>query len=352
MPEASPLNFKLSPDGTVATILFDRESVEAMRTVISQLEQNGTLGKVKGVVYSAAGITPMLILLGEKHELRQKLNILKQFIPDQNQAHIVVISASLRELSDQDAYNIGLTLSPDIIGVTLSGAAQATFNAGQSDQYFGQASANLSSVDFAKVAQFNEAYNRGKVLVSSEVYTRNGTKALMTNIEQRPIFSVDHNQNVMTSYQQLETSVDVIPTTIDYRKDTPEESQVRVDVLVKISVVTGESTYNSTTTAPVYATKTFATTRVLKANSQRYVVGTFVNDGQYKTQVGLPFLSKIPLVKYLFSRDGTTSQRNIAILTLAVKLIPMKVKDLTIDAEHINPLEELYKRKGSRKDAR
>jgi len=350
--EASPLNFKLSSDGTVATILFDRESVEAMRTLMTQLEQNGTLGKVKGIVYSASGITPMLILLGPKEELIEKLNILKQFIPDQNQAHIVVISASLRELADQDAYNIGLTLSPDIIGLTLGGTAQANFGTDQSDQYTAQVVAGLPTTDFSKIAQLNEAYNRGKVLVASEVYTRNGTKALLTNMQQIPIFSTDRNGNVMTSYQQLETSVDVIPTTIDYRKTTPEESQVRVDVLVKISVVTGEQTYNTTTTAPQYATKTFATTRVLKANNQRYVVGTFVNDAQYKSQVGLPFLSKIPLLKYFFSREQSQSQRNVAILTLAVKLIPMQVKDLTIDAEHVEPLEELYKRKGRLKDAR
>jgi len=30
----------------------------------------------------------------------------------------------------------------------------------------------------------------------------------------------------------------------------------------------------------------------------------------------------------------------------------MQVRDLTIDAEHVNPLEELYKRKGSLKDAK
>jgi hypothetical protein len=127
VPEASPLNFKMSPDGTVATVLFDKESIDAMRTVISQLEQNGTLGKVKGVVYSSAGITPMLVLMGDKEELLQKLKILREFIPDQNQAHIVVISASLRELVDQDAYNIGLTLSPDIIGVQLSGTVHGNF---------------------------------------------------------------------------------------------------------------------------------------------------------------------------------------------------------------------------------
>ncbi len=180
--EASPLNFKLSSDGTVATILFDRESVEAMRTLMTQLEQNGTMGKVKGVVYSASGITPMLILLGPKEELLQKVSILKQFIPDQNQAHIVVISASLRELADQDAYSIGLTLSPDIIGLTLGGTAQATFGTDQSDQYTAQVVAGLPTTDFSKIAQLNEAFNRGKVLVASEVYTRNGTKALLTNM--------------------------------------------------------------------------------------------------------------------------------------------------------------------------
>lgn len=357
VPEASPLNFKMSPDGTVATVLFDKESIDAMRSVISQLEQNGTLGRVKGIIYASAGITPMLVLMGEKEELHQKLQILRQFIPDQNQAHIVVISASLRELMDQDAYNIGLTLSPDIIGVQLSGNVTGQFLGNQpSDSttmgtnWNTSVTASLPYTDFSKIAQLNEAYNRGKVLVASEVYTRNGTKALLTNLQQIPIFSTDKLGNVMTQYQTLETSVDVIPTTVDYRKDNPDESQVRVDVLVKISVITGTSTFSATTTAPIYATKTFATTRILKANNARYVVGTFVNDADYKTQVGLPLLSKIPIIKWFFSRENTATQRNVAILTLAVKLLPMQQKDLTIDTLHVDPLNELLKRKGSAKD--
>lgn len=349
--EASPLNFRLNTDGTVATMLFDRESVEAMRGLILQLEQNGYLGKVKGIVYSAAGFTPMLILLGEKEEVLQKIELLKQFLPDQSQAHMVVIAASLRELSDEDALNIGLTLSPDIMGVTVTSTAMYNAQSGLKPDYSAILSAGLNAVPISNIVQLNEVLNRSKVLVSSEVYTRNGTKALLTSMQQVPIFSTDSNKNVMTSYQQLETSVDVVPTTIDYKKDIPMESQVRVDVLVKISVVTGERSLGSAT-APEYTTKTFATTRVLKANNERYVVGTFVNDGQYKTQYGIPLLSKIPILKYLFSRDATRTERNVAILTLAVRLIPMTVKDLTIDVKHQDPLEMLYERKGSKKDAK
>lgn len=350
-PEASPLNFRLSPDGTVATILFDRESIEAMRGLISQLEQNGNLGKVKGIVYSATGITPMLILLGEKEELQQKIELLKQFLPDQTQAHMVVISASLRELTEDDMMNIGLTLTPDILGATVTTNTQMTFQSSNPAQYTLDAQAQLTSIPFSRIFQLNETLDRGRVLVSSEVYTRNGTKALLTNSQQVPIFSTDSNKNIMTSYQQLETSVDVVPTTIDYKKDAPEESQVRVDVLVKISVITGWSS-SGVANAPLYTTKTFATTRVLKANNERYVVGTFVNDGQYKKLYGVPVLSKIPILKYFFSQDSNQTERRVAILTLAVRLVPMQVKDLTIDVQHQNPLEMLYERKGVKKDAK
>jgi type II secretory pathway component GspD/PulD (secretin) len=351
--EASPINFRLSADGSVATILFDKDSIDAMKTVIAQLEQNGVLGKVKGVVYSSAGITPMLVLMGEKDELTQKLAILRQFIPDQSQAHMVVISASLRELQDEDAYYVGLTLSPDILGITLGGTGVTStfqnYEAGDFNlktQYQTILNAALpGNFSFSRIAQFQEAYNRGKVLVASEVYTRNGTKALLTNIQSIPIFTVDSNKNVATQYQNLETSVDVIPTTVEYNKEKPEESQVRIDALVKISVVTGTQSYKDSS-APSYATKTFATTRVLKANNERYIVGTFVNDASYKGQTGIPFLSKIPLLKYLFSQETNDSQRKIAILTLAVRLVPMNVKDLTIQVDRIDPLEELYKRKG------
>ncbi len=349
--EASLLNFKLNPEGTVATMLFDHESIDAMRNLVAQLEQYGYLGKVKGIVYSATGITPTLILLGEKEELLEKIELFRQFLPDQTQAHMVVISASLRELSDDDALNLGLTLSPDIMGVTMS--ADANYNAisTQKPLYSANITAGLNAVPISNIIQLNEALNRSRVLVSSEVYTRNGTKALLTSMQQEPIFSTDTNRNVMTSYQQLETSVDVVPTTIDYKMDKPEDSQVRVDVLVKISVITGQRSLGSAT-APAYTTKTFATTRVLKANNERYIVGTFVNDAQYKSQYGIPLLSRIPILKYLFSRDENKTERNVAILTLAVRLVPMKVKALTIDVEHKDPLEMLYERKGSIKDAR
>jgi type II secretory pathway component GspD/PulD (secretin) len=264
---------------------------------------------------------------------------------------MTVISASLRELTEDDTMNIGLTLMPDLLGATVSTNAQMTFLSSNPAQYTLDAQAQLTGIPISKIFQLNEALDRGKVLVSSEVYTRNGTKALLTNMQQVPIFSTDSNKNVMTSYQQLETSVDVVPTTIDYKKDTPGESQVRVDVLVKISVITGWST-SGAASAPYYTTKSFATTRVLKANSERYVVGTFVNDGLYKNQYGIPLLSKIPILKYFFSQDSTKVERKVAILTLAVRLIPMQMKDLTIDVEHQNPLEMLYKRKGGKKEAK
>jgi type II secretory pathway component GspD/PulD (secretin) len=348
-PESGPLEYALSADGTTVTILLDRESVEAMRDLIVQLQQNDKLGKVKAIVYAPAAQAPMLILLGDKEEILQKLALLKQFLPDDTQAHMVVIAASLRELSEEDSLNIGLTLLSDLMG-GASASITAGLDAGTSLLPNYSLSASLAAGPITNFLQLNEALNRSKVLVSSEVYTRNGIKAQLTNVQQVPIFSTDSNKNVMTSYQQLETSIVVVPTTLDYKKEAPQESQVRVDVAVKISVITGQHSFGTSITAPEYSTKTFSTTRVLKANNERYVVGTFVTDGEYKALTGVPLLSRIPILKYLFSRDGKQSQRNVAILTLSVRLLPMHVKDLTIDVEHQNPLEVLYERKGIKKD--
>lgn len=350
-PESGPseYNTTISADGTTVTILLDRESVDAMRDLIVQLQQTERLGKVKAIVYAAAAQAPMLILLGDKAEILEKLALFKQFLPDETQAHMVVIAASLRELSDEDSQNIGVTLLSDIMsGAKASITAGVTAGTLLSPNYSLQAL--LSADPITNFLQLNEALNRSKVLVSSEVYTRNGMKAQLTNVQQVPIFSTDSNKNVMTSYQQLETSIVVVPTTLNYIKEAPQESHVRVDVAVKISVITGQLSYGSSITAPEYTTKTFSTTRVLKANNERYVVGTFVNDGEYDTQTGTPWLSKIPVLKYFFSQNGKQFQRNVAILTLAVRLLPLHVKDLTIDVQHQNPLERLYERKGSKKD--
>jgi type II secretory pathway component GspD/PulD (secretin) len=61
---------------------------------------------------------------------------------------------------------------------------------------------------------------------------------------------------------------------------------------------------------------------VFPADGRTYLVGSFVSDADINSRSGVPFLSKVPVLKYLFSQKSTTRSRSYALLTLAVSVIP------------------------------
>jgi type II secretory pathway component GspD/PulD (secretin) len=182
--------------------------------------------------------------------------------------------------------------------------------------------ANIAAVPISNIASLNRALEKSRVLVSSEVYAPNGSRAQIVNTENIPTFSTDISGNTMTQYQNLETSIVVVPNTIDYRAENPEQSRVRVDINAKVSVISGERQKGSVT-APEFSVKSFSTTRIMKADGQIYLMGTFTSDSTIKSSTGFPVLSSIPLLKYLFSKEAKTIQRNTAFLTLSVRLLPL-----------------------------
>ncbi|HWR30129.1 MAG TPA: hypothetical protein VN631_09885, partial [Negativicutes bacterium] len=66
-----------------------------------------------------------------------------------------------------------------------------------------------------------------------------------------------------------------------------------------------------------------STTRILTADNQSNVIGTFITDSDLKTVSGVPILGKLPLLRYLFSKENKEKMRNTAVLTLSVRLLPV-----------------------------
>lgn len=239
-----------------------------------------------------------------------------QLVGQDADRYLVVIAASLRELTKSVTNDVGINPVP-IVGAT------ATYNSGRENDG-SQINNNTTTVTgtWSDMAALTDELNKSKVLVSSEVYTPNGVKAQIANTKSVPAFSTDSNGNVQTQYQNLETSISVVPTIIKYNPEKPEQSLVQVDVDVKVSVISETLTHKNYT-APVYSVKTLATTRMLTANNQTNVVGTFVTDNDVKTVTRVPILGELPLLKYLFSKEHKDKERCTAVLTLSVRLLPV-----------------------------
>jgi type II secretory pathway component GspD/PulD (secretin) len=167
----------------------------------------------------------------------------------------------------------------------------------------------------------DENLSKGKILVASEVFTPNGVKTQISDVQHVPVFSTDSFGNVQTNYQDLETSVSVTPTVTRLDAQDPATSTVRLDIEVKVSIESGERRLKDVT-APEYTDKKFQTTRVFPADGKTYLVGTFVSDSDIESLSRVPILGEIPLLKYLFTQKTTNKNRSYALLTLAVKVFP------------------------------
>lgn len=239
-----------------------------------------------------------------------------QFVGGETDRYLIVIAASLRELTKAADNDVGVNPVP-ILGAT------ATYNTGLQDSgdHINNNTATVTGT-WSDMAALTDELNKSKVLVSSEVYTPNGIKAQIANTKSVPAFSADSNGNVQTQYQNLETSISVVPTIIKCNPEKPEQSLVQVDVDVKVSVIS-EMLIHKNYSAPVYSVKTLTTTRMLTANNQTNVVGTFVTDTDVKTVTRVPILGELPLLKYLFSKEHKEKERCTAVLTLSVRLLPI-----------------------------
>ncbi|AJQ25909.1 type II and III secretion system protein [Pelosinus fermentans] len=311
------LNYDLSSDGTVAIIPLNLNMVTAAKDLVQQMQTTNII-PVSSMVYAPPGLPPYMVLSGNSESLQQALNLLQRLFADHNSTHLIIIAASLRELTQSNSRYIGINPIP-----TFTGRATIDWNK-STDIASTRTDTKHLEASSSDIASLNEALNNSKVLVSSEVYTPNGIKSQISNIKSVPIFSTDNQGNVQTQFQNLETSISVIPTVMEYNEDKPEDSIIRVDVDIKVSIISGSSVLKGVS-APESSVKTMTTTRMLPADNHIYVIGTFITDNDTKSTSDVPILGKIPLLKYLFSQEHTEKQRNTAVLTLAVRLITLTI---------------------------
>jgi len=310
---------KLSRDGRVAVIPIDPDNLEAAKDLLQKMQ--GRFHDIAAEIYTPVGLLPRVVILGESPKVQQMSSVMKEMFLQTGTKHMVIISATLHEITDSDALNLGLNLIPTSISYGATFDVTRDYLTNTTTQKEGHLGVKVNDGVNTNVLRLDESLGKGKILVASEVFTPNGVKAQISDIQHMPIFSVDVNGNVQTQYQDLETSIAVTPTVIKFDRDKQELTMVRLDVGVKISIISGESRMGSVT-APQYSDKKFQTTRVFPADGKTYLVGTFVTDSYIQSRSGVPLLVRIPLLKYFFSQETTEKTRDYAVLSLAVKVIP------------------------------
>jgi general secretion pathway protein D len=186
----------------------------------------------------------------------------------------------------------------------------------------------LHSNDFLGMLQAFAAENRVNVLSSPRVLASENKRAQI---------HVGRSVPILTSQQQPTTGVagqaqpaSVITTTVEYR-DTgiiltvlPRVSDnrfVALDVRQEVSDVI-QNTF-SATQSPVF-TKRVAETSVVVGENESLVLGGLIEERKALVRQGIPFLSRIPILGYLFgaTTEGTIKTELMIMVTPRIVLDP------------------------------
>ena len=230
----------------------------------------------------------------------------------------VVIEGIIAEVTLTDNLSLGISglikASHDNfnmdIGINASKLADATATSGTGFSFVGTDSSGTVRAYITALASDSKA----KVLASPHILVSDNREAKIQIGQQVPI----------TTSETFGSTTTTPVRTVEY-KDIGVILKVKPRVneggLVALEVNQEVSTYSKITLGNVGETqlvinKTEAATNLVVQNGQTILIGGLIREDTSKTRSGIPFLSKIPLVGWLFGDTDNTKSRTELIILL------------------------------------
>ena len=299
----------------------------AVQSLLGALAQDPDFQEIKMTLYSAVGTKPKILLTGQGDEtLRYAVQKLKTIMSRMGQPHRLVVSAYLREITVENDDSVGMSwfsngfqggiTTPNVSTVTTVGGVTTKTDSGYTLGFPANMPANI-------VGNLTRTISRGKVIVGSEITIVNGATAELKNDDSIPVPLSGGNNQVTFNTQTISSDVKITPTIVKFNEEKPEESIVRLDVVIQLSVPTNTVTFSNNAQASAYTTQTLTATHYVKADNNKIIGGLFASDTLTKSRSGVPILMHIPLLKNIFSTNNRTLQHMASILTVGVRILPV-----------------------------
>ncbi len=313
-------------------ILPGNETV--VQGLLSSLAQDPDFQGISMTLYAPVGTKPK-ILLGNQSEdrLRYAVQKLKTIMSRMGEPHRLVVAAYLREISISNDDAVGLSLfsngiqggmtSPNTTTVTTTSQPGSPTTTARTNTGY---TLGLANLPLNVAGSLTKSMSKGKVIVGSEITIVNGSTAELKNDDSMPVPLSGANNQVTFNTQTISSDVKITPTIVKFNTEKPEESIVRLDVVIQLSVPTDTVVFSNggtTSSALEYTTQTLTSTHYVKANNEKIIGGLFASDTWTDSRSGIPILMNIPVLKYLFSTKTRSLQHMASILTIAVRILPV-----------------------------
>lgn len=337
--DANVVNAPATPSETLATDVAGYRIVNgiaifpvlpgndaAVQALLGALAQDPDFQGIKMTLYSAVGTKPKILLSGQGDEtLRYAVQKLKTVMSRMGQPHRLVVSAYLREITVENDDTVGMSWFSNGFqgGITDSNVSTVRTSGGVTTKTDEGYTLGLANMPANIVGNLTRTISRGKVIVGSEITIVNGATAELKNDDSIPVPLSGGNNQVTFNTQTISSDVKITPTIVKFNAEKPEESIVRLDVVIQLSVPTNTVTFSNNAQASAYTTQTLTATHYVKADNNRIIGGLFASDTLSKSRSGIPILMNIPLLKNIFSTNSRTLQHMASILTIGVRILPV-----------------------------
>lgn len=265
-----------------------------------------------------------------------RINKFKEFLKEIDKpVPVVLIEVMIIEVNKTNSFSAGLELglgeNPSSDGGTLLNGSEGNGRTGGTDLTLGASTINniiggLSGIrggnlgrvvpNFYARIQALETNGDIKIRSTPKLSTLNGHTAHLTN-GVRSYYRIEQTNTIGSQNPQVINSVDYIPT--DANLSISIKPLVSGDENITLSINVGQSSFNNNDriapdAPPGINSRNFSSTIRVKDKDVIILGGLEYNEDS-KTGSGVPFLARIPLIKYLFSkRVRTKSDRKLSVL--------------------------------------
>jgi type II secretory pathway component GspD/PulD (secretin) len=211
--------------------------------------------------------------------------------------------------------------------------------------------------NFTAAINMLAAQSKAKLLAAPRILVQDNKEARIQVGQQIPIPTSSTSTPTSVVSTGTTTVSNTITTTIQYKdigiilKVKPrinEGGLVSLDLTQEISSFSTQNIAGITDS--VVVSKTEATTNLVVQDGQTIMIGGLIREDLSDGRSGIPLLSKIPVLGYLFGQTDKTNHRNELIILLTPRVITNQAEAQAVTSDYVDTITETGKGKIKREE--
>jgi type IV pilus assembly protein PilQ len=195
-------------------------------------------------------------------------------------------------------------------GKTIQSAA-LNYPASIASPTFGLILGGANAVLEAQIAAL-ETTGQGKIISSPKVTTMDNVKATIKQGEEVPYITIDKDGNRSITFKEAVLRLDVKP------KITPDDT---ISMEIKATNDFADYTKAAQLAGNPPINKSEVESKIVVQDGDTIVIGGILKTSEQTGETGIPWLSKIPVLGWLFKSESTTKKRTQLMVFITPKII-------------------------------